>query len=101
MLAYGSSSVSERLVARAPNVAWRVFDGAAVLVAPASPTIQTLNPVGTRVWELADGRTASAIVQSIVSEFEVTQSQAEGDVQRFVDEMVAKGLLVLGSSGEE
>lgn len=79
---------------RAQNVAWRVIDGTAVLVVPGSPTILTLNEVGTKVWELADGRPESEIVAAIVNEFEVTRSQAEQDVERFMTEMQAKGVLV-------
>src|SRR5262249_2954722 len=55
-------------IERHANVAWRVLDGTAVLVSPSSPTVQTLNSVGTRVWELADGRTVDEIVEAVVKE---------------------------------
>lgn len=80
-------------VTRAPNVAWRVLDGAAVLVAPSSPTVQTLNPVGTLVWTLADGRTLPEMVDAVVNEFDVERTQAALDVERFVQDLVGKGLL--------
>jgi hypothetical protein len=82
-------------VARAPNVAWRILDGAAVLVAPSSPAVQTLNPVGTVVWELSDGRSIAEIVDAIVKEFEVERTQASLDVERFVRELEGKRLLVV------
>jgi hypothetical protein len=83
-------------IARAPNVAWRVLDGAAVLVAPSSPAIQTLNEVGTLLWQLADGRPIADLVDAVVNEFEVERTQASADVERFVDDLVARGLLVAG-----
>jgi hypothetical protein len=86
-----------RRVARAPNVAWRVLDGAAVLVAPSSPTVQTLNPVGTLVWTLADGRTVPEIVDAVMNDFEVERARASLDVERFVHELEGKGLLVAGA----
>jgi hypothetical protein len=83
----------DRVVRRAPNVAWRVIHGAAVLVAPHSPTIQTLNPVATRIWELADGHTVPVIVDAIVNEFEVSRTEAEHDVMQFVSALERGGLL--------
>jgi hypothetical protein len=85
-------------IRRPANVAWRVIDGSAVLVIPSSPNVQTLNAVGTRVWELADGRPLSDIVDIVVNEFEVTRTQALVDVQAFVRELAGKGLLQLSES---
>jgi hypothetical protein len=91
-----ASTSGDRVIRRATNVAWRVLDGAAVLVAPTSPTMQVLNPVGTRVWELADGRPIASIIDAIVNEFEVERSQVEVDVELFVKDMTGKGLLLVG-----
>jgi hypothetical protein len=90
---------SATLVQRAEGVAWRVLDGRAVLVAPSSPNIQTLNAVGTLVWQLADGRTQDAIVDAVVNEFEVTRTQASVDVEGFVQDLAGKGLLTTKRQG--
>jgi Coenzyme PQQ synthesis protein D (PqqD) len=84
-----------RVLNRAPNVAWRVLDGKAVLVAPSSPLVHTLNPVGTFVWELADGRPISTIVDAVVNEFAVTRTQALADVELFVAELMKKNMLTV------
>ena len=84
----------ERRIERAPNVAWRVLDGAAVLVAPSSPAIQTLNEVGTLVWQLADGRGLGEIVDAVVNEFDVERTQASADVESFVQALEGRGLLI-------
>lgn len=91
-----SDNAATTLVRREPNVAWRVLDGAAVLIAPRSPKIETLNPVGTRIWELADGRPLEAIVEAIVNEFEVARTEAQHDVEHFVQDLSARGLLHVG-----
>ena len=83
---------------RAPNVAWRVLDGKAVLVAPTSPLVHTLNPVGTFVWELADGRPVASIVDALVNEFTVTRTQALADVELFVADLRKKNLLILSGA---
>jgi hypothetical protein len=87
-------------VERARGVAWRVLDGSAVLVAPSSPNIHKLNDVGTLVWTLADGRELDAIVEAVVNEFEVSRTQATVDVDRFVQDLLAKGLLVVRPPAE-
>jgi hypothetical protein len=86
-------------LSRAPNVAWRVLDGKAVLVAPTSPLVHTLNAVGTFVWERADGRPVSTIVDAVVNEFTVSRTQALADVELFVVDLVKKNLLTLTGAG--
>jgi hypothetical protein len=91
----GSSETSETTTfVRAKNVAWRVLDGSAVLVSPASSRVQTLNPVATRIWEACDGRPIEAIVTMLVNEFEVSDNQARSDVECFVADLESRGLLV-------
>lgn len=85
-------------VERARGVAWRVLEGRAVLVAPSSPNIHTLNDVGTLVWQLADGRDVAAIVVAVVNEFEVSSTEATVDVDRFVHDLAGKGLMTVSPS---
>jgi hypothetical protein len=65
-----------------------------VLVAPSSPSIQTLNEVGTLIWQLADGRPIAEIVDAVVNEFEVERIQAATDVESFVQDLEGRGWLV-------
>jgi hypothetical protein len=52
-------------------------------------TLYTLNEVGARVYELIDGkRPMREIVESIVSEFEVTFETAEADVREFISQLL-------------
>lgn len=52
-------------------------------------TLYTLNEVGARVYELIDGeRPLREIMDTIVSEFEVTPQQAESDVREFVAQLL-------------
>ncbi len=52
-------------------------------------TLYTLNEVGARVYELIDGeRPLREIMDTIVSEFEVTPQQAESDVLEFVAQLL-------------
>ena len=81
---------------REPSAAWRVLDGEAVMVLPATGKVHTLNAVGTRFWELVDGeRTMAQIVGEIASRFEAPTDQIDRDCQVFARELVERGLLTL------
>jgi hypothetical protein len=55
------------------QVAATVVDGQAVIVMADSGQVTVLNDVGTRIWQLSDGKhSVDEIVQTIVAEYEVT-----------------------------
>ena len=79
-----------------PRAAWRVYAGEAVIVSPEDSTLHTLNPVGTFIWEAADGRTAlEAIVARVCEAFEVDHGTAAQDATAFVDQLCRRGLLTV------
>ena len=73
------------------RTACRVIDGKAVVIAIDQNQVHVLNGVGTRVWELCDGRSLEAIVTQIVTEFEVEHERAESDVRAFARRLLAVG----------
>jgi hypothetical protein len=89
----------ERYLTRNSQTAWRVYDGEAVILVAEDSTLNTLNAVGTVVWEAADGQTPlSAIVARICEEFDVERAQAEGDATAFIDKLCQRGLLTVSES---
>jgi pyrroloquinoline quinone biosynthesis protein D len=81
---------------QAPAVVSRLIDGEAVLVHPGQGKVRVLNPVGARLWELADGvRTAGDIAQIIASEYDVDLVRAEADVLAFCSDLVDRGVLTI------
>ena len=59
---------------------------------------EELNPVGSRIWELCDGRrSVREIAAAIVGEFDVDPATAERDAAEFVREMLEGSLLLPGS----
>ncbi len=72
-----------------PQVASRVVDGTAVIVLADSGEVSMLNSVGTRVWELVDGkRSVREIANAIVNEYDVTADVAERDVASFMQLLI-------------
>lgn len=95
----GEGALEERVtVAQSQRTAARTISGQAVVVVIDDRKLHTLNEVGTRVWELSDGRTLGAIADVVCEEFEVGRSQALTDVERFVRELRDAGAVELGGS---
>jgi hypothetical protein len=65
------------------RTACREIDGKAIVITIDRNQLHVLNGVGTRVWQLLDGRPLTAIVDIIVEEFEVERERASRDVQAF------------------
>jgi len=83
-------SGAERL-RQCERTASRVIDGKAVVITIDRNELHVLNPVGTRVWELADGRPLCAIVDDIVREFAVERERAALDVCTFARQLLSVG----------
>ena len=76
------------------NTASRVFSGEAVVISPAENIVRMFNPVGSRIWELADGtRSQEQIAAVLAEEYEIDAAHAQRSVEAFVAELADKGLL--------
>ena len=61
---------------------------------PVQGKVRVLNPVGARVWELADGqRTLGDIVEAIATEFQVDVARVETDIPVFCEDLAQRGVL--------
>jgi len=82
------------IVEKAPTTAWRLIEGEAVILSLETKVLRGLNPVGSRIWELIDGRrSVEEIIGVIVEEFDVTPEAAARDVRDFVEELLGRGLV--------
>jgi hypothetical protein len=88
------SVVDQRKPIHSPSTASRVFGQDAVIISPAENTVRMLNPTGSRIWELADGsHTAENIAVLLAEEFEVSLSEARGQVADFLADLESRGLV--------
>lgn len=54
-----------------------------------------LDPVGARIWQwFTEGLSLVEVCSSVVDEFDVTPEVVQVDVQRLVDELLSRGLVV-------
>lgn len=77
-----------------PQVAMQTVDGLAVMVLADSGEVLVLNPVGTRILELIDGKHSIAeIAGTIESEYEVAAETARRDLEAFLQTLREAGAL--------
>jgi len=90
---------------RNPSSASRTVDGQAVIALSDSALIHILNDVGTRVWSLIDGkRTVEEIIAVVSGQlaqegYESIPSDLGSDVEQFLEEIGAKGMVTMGLEG--
>jgi hypothetical protein len=79
-----------------------VYDREAVILLAVDSTLNTLNAVGTLIWEVADGKTpVSAIVARVCEEFDVEPAEARRDATAFIEKLCQRGLLTTSESPRE
>ena len=73
---------------------WREMDGNAVVVSPRDGKVRVLNEVGTFIWQLlAEEVPRAEIVVHLVGTYEVSVLQAEQDLDKFINDLLARGIL--------
>jgi len=81
----------DKVLARDENVAWRVIDGEAIILSAEDSSVHSLDEVGTRIWEMADGKkTIKEIIEALLEEYDVEFDQLKQDVIDFVNELKSK-----------
>jgi hypothetical protein len=95
---FGDDSLSEfalNLVLRPnPEVIAKRLDQTTVLVDISTSRIFELNETGTRIWELlGQGLNVEQIVQHLVSEFEVADSEAAEELKTLLSQLRDQGLV--------
>ena len=79
---------------REDAIRWREIEGELVAVDLASSRYLGSNPSGLALWRaLAAGACRDELVRRLVETFGITRERAETDVDRFVAEVAALGLL--------
>src|SRR5439155_24644634 len=89
----------EAYLTQSPRTAWRVYDGEAAVLCPDDSTLNSVNAVGTLIWESADGKTAvSAIVARICEQFDVDPERPGRDTIAVIAKLRVRGYLTVSQS---
>jgi len=85
---------SNQIVTAAPEQLSSRLGAETVILNMRSGVYYGLNPVGARVWELAqNGSSIAGIRQRVLSEFDVVEQVAEQDLSELLAEMHSEGLI--------
>ena len=96
----GGRRASVRDVRLRSGVISRDLKGEEIVLDLESGEYFSLDEVGSRIWSgLCRGLSEDEIVAEVVREWEVESAVARHDVDRLVDELVARGLLDEGARG--
>src|SRR5262245_37917912 len=79
----------------ADSAIFRELDGEAIVLHLDTGIYFGLDAVGTLIWRsLARRESVGRIVGGVVGDYDVDEAQARVDVERLIDQLVAKGLVV-------
>ena len=79
---------------RTDDLLWRTVDDEIVALEARDSTYLSTNASGALLWQmLADGATREELVVALVEPFDLGRDEAAADVDRFVAELEAHGLL--------
>ena len=88
--------VENKIPSKSSQTASRIIDGEAVIVLLKKSRVHVLNEVGSRIWELSNGkRSIKKIADTIFKEFKVTKKKALKDTTEFVKSLTKKKMLTL------
>jgi Coenzyme PQQ synthesis protein D (PqqD) len=78
---------------RKAEVEMRRLTGAGVLV-DAQGNHFGINPVGVRIWDLLDDAgSVDSLVETLLGEFDISDTRCREDTEAFLNELMARGLI--------
>lgn len=84
-------------LALAPQVAMQTVEGMAVMVLADSGEVLVLNPTGSRILELVDGKRSLAEIAGIIeAEYQVSLEEVRRDLEAFMQTLQEAGALITG-----
>ncbi len=78
----------------ADDVVFRIIGNEAVIQNVATRVCFNLDEVGTRMWQLIwDYRSTEDVIAALLNEYNVEEKQLRRDLDRFIQQLIAKGLV--------
>jgi len=83
----------QHTIHHARDAVWRRYDDQVAVISLDTNRVRLFNAVGSFLWERCDGSTLDQMVAAVCQHFAVDESIARADVERFLDDLVGRGLL--------
>ena len=92
--------MEEKIPIKSSSAAYQIIDGEAVIIVPSEQMVNVLNPVWSRIWDLADGRkSVGEIAEILTREFDVPYETVLNDAIEFTGDLAQKKMMDF--AGEE
>lgn len=86
--------IMQKIPIKSPDTAHQIIDGEAVIITPGHMMVHVLNTVGSRIWDLADGkRNVEDIAKILAKEFDVPYATALQDAAEFTTDLAQKEIM--------
>lgn len=86
---------TDRFRVHEQEVAAKVIDGEAIIINLTTGVYYSLDPTGSEVWSLIEGRhDVDTIVGHLCGRFDVPEHTCRGDVERLVEQLLHERLIV-------
>lgn len=94
--------MENKIPIKSPSTASQIIDDETVIIVPSEQMVNVLNPVGSRIWDLADGRKCIAEIAEILShEFDISYETALKDAIEFTVDLAEKKVMGFAGEGKE
>ena len=94
--------MENKIPIKSPSTASQIIDGEAVIIVPSEQMVNVLNPVGSRIWDLTDGRRRiEEIAEILAQEFDVSYETALKDAIEFTRGLAEKKVMGFAGEGKE
>jgi hypothetical protein len=94
--------MEKEIPVKSPATASQIIDDEAVIIVPSEQMVNVLNPVGSRIWDLADGKKSIAeIAEILTQEFDVSYETAIEDAIEFTRDLAEKKVMGFVGEGKE
>jgi len=94
--------MEKKIPIKSPSTASQIINGEAVVIVPSEQMVNVLNPVGSRIWDLTDGkRSVAEIAEILTQEFDVSYETAIKDAIEFTGDLAEKKMMDFAVKGKK
>jgi len=87
--------MNDMYVAKNEEIAYRIIDSETVILTPGDGILHNLNQVGTRIFELVNGKRSIRVIFGIIADkFKVKEDVAKRDTFSFIKDLISKNILL-------
>jgi|SRR5262245_52097649 len=85
---------------RGEEIASKVIDGEAIIINLASGIYYSIDKVGALIWEMIEnGQTLQETLSAIVARYDVSEEQAQSDIEQLVNDLLQENLVTAAENG--